>query len=206
MALSYGHNLISADDIVPLLVSSTGLLVLIFLLFVGVCLLNREEFSAHAQPRLYAGVFLALLIGANFRFGFAGLTAAEQKAESPVIQAVYASSDLGRLRRSLTKIPPQTGTILLLTERRDTARLRLELVIEFQAVHVVEISEWEAVYERINRDAESDSVVLIEWGEFPPDQSKDSHAEWLRQTIAQVPRFNGTDLLIHRLIRVAHPR
>lgn len=202
MAVSYGRDLISADDIVPLLLSSAGLLMLIFLLFIFVCLMNRDEFSAHAQPRLYAGVFLALLIGANFRTGFASLTAS-RTLDSAEIQGAFSATDLSRLRKSLGVIPVQIDSILLLTDRRETARLRLELVNEFPSSQVVEIGRWRTAYERMNSDRDSGSVVVIEWGAFPQELSHGVPEGWLRQTIGRVRRFNGADMLIHHFVRVA---
>ncbi len=201
LVLSYGRSLFSADELLPLVFSSTGLLIVIFLLFLTVGFLNRNEFSPHARPRVYSGVFLALLVFANFRTGLADLEGARFPSRASLHEGVLPADELDRLRHALARIPAPPRTLILVTRRGETARLRLELATTYPRAQLyTAVDEW-GLGEQLDALDSRDSVVVL-WWESLPGTRVSSIPGWIRQTLGNVPRFDGLDLQLYRLVYV----
>jgi len=203
MMLNYGRLLFSADEIVPLVFSSTGLLVMILALFLAVCLWNRREFSPHARPRLFAGLFLLILVFANFRTGLSDLEASGTARYASFRDPVIAQGDLLRLRDSLVKIPAPAKSFVILTERTETARLRLELAQHFPEARVSVLPDWNALFAHLETASASDPVVVLVWQSLPNGESHLRSDAWIRQSLDRIPQFDGVDLSILRFLNTA---
>lgn len=203
MMLNYGRLLLSADEIIPLLFSSTGLLVVILSLFLGVCLWNRREFSPHARPRLFAGMFLAILVFANFRTGLADIEMSGMPRYASFQDRVIPQSDLLRLRESLAKIPTPVPNVVILTPRKATARLRLELTRTFPDAQIRLRSEWHDLFALLESSDDGDPVVVFVWQAVAGSEGSLRSDAWIRQALDRIPQFDGADLTILRFRKMS---
>jgi 4-amino-4-deoxy-L-arabinose transferase-like glycosyltransferase len=201
MGLLYGRSLQAADALGPLLLSASGFVIVLLLVLLGLCLLNRHDFSPRTWPRLFAAVFLVLLIFAQIESGFARTSSLV--AESTT--APLRGDDVIELQNLLDELPSGIQQAILIAEREDTSRFRLQLVLKYPDHPVIVLKNWEELMDRLSDTPDRLVTLVLEWQDLTGRKPNLVSDRWILQYLGRPSELSGTDLRLFKFIPRSAP-
>ena len=190
LVILYSRSLQITEELLPLLFSSEGFVILLFLALLTFCLLDRRDFSPRSWPRLFAALFLLFFTLAHFRTCIA--------ATSPLLQdrgsAQLRSEELSRLQSLLDEIGGGIQEVVVVSERPETARLRLQLVLQYPKRNVVLLKEWEDLMVRLSGSPDKPTTLVLEWRDRNSRERNQLSETWIRRYLGRPQKLGGTDL------------
>lgn len=185
----YGRHLRVADSIVLSLFSTSGFMIALLFVLLGLCLLDRHEFSPRTWPRLFAAMFLVVLTFAQIENCLAQTSAVPHSAT-----AELRGEDFSQLQNELDKIPGGIGQVIIVTQREDTSRLRLQLVLNYPDRPVVVLNTWEELMTRLSNSSHRPMTLVLEWQDLKSRQRNLLPDSWFRRYLGRPQKLSGTDL------------
>lgn len=190
MIVLYSRSFQTADEFLPLLFSSEGFMMLLFLILLAFCLLDRRDFSPRSWPRLFAAMFLMIFTLAHYQTSIA--------SPSPLIQdhgsAELRAEELTRLQRLLDDIPGGIQEVVIVSPRVETARLRLQLVLKYPNRNVVILKNWEELMSRLSGSPDKPTTLVLEWRDRDARERNRLSETWIRRYLGRPQKLGGTDL------------
>jgi len=190
MLVLYSRSFQTADEFLPLLFSSEGFMMLLFLILLALCLLDRRDFSPRSWPRLFAAMFLIIFTLAHYQTSIA--------SPSPLIQdhgsAELRAEELTRLQRLLDDIPGGIQEVVIVSPRVETARLRLQLVLKYPNRNVVILKNWEELMSRLSGSPDKPTTLVLEWRDRDARERNRLSDTWIRRYLGRPQKLGGTDL------------
>jgi len=201
MILLFGRQLQSAETVGPLLLSTSGFTIVMLALLLGLCLLDRHDFSPRTWPRLFAAMFLVLL-------PFAQTESCLAQTSSPAANAsakVFRGEDVAELQNLLEELPGGIQQAILITQRKNTSRLRLQLVLKYPDHPIVVLKSWEELMDRLADSPDRLVTLVLEWQDLPGRQRNLVADRWIHQYLGRPVELSGTDLRLSKFIPRSAP-
>lgn len=190
LAILYSRSLQTTEELLPLLFSSDGFVILLFLVLLTFCILDRQDFSPRTWPRLFAALFLLLFTMGHFQTSIA--------STSPLLQDrgldQLRTEELGRLQNLLEEIGGGIQEVVVVSERPETSRLRLQLVLQYPQRNVVLLKNWDELMSRLSGSPEKPTTLVLEWRDRSSWERNQLSETWIRRYLGRPQKLGGSDL------------
>lgn len=190
LAILYSRSLQTTEELLPLLFSSDGFVILLFLVLLTFCILDRQDFSPRTWPRLFAALFLLLFTMGHFQTSIA--------STSPLLQDrgldQLRTEELGRLQNLLEEIGGGIQEVVVVSERPETSRLRLQLVLQYPKRNVVLLKDWDELMSRLSGSPEKPTTLVLEWRDRSSWERNQLSETWIRRYLGRPQKLGGSDL------------
>ncbi|MDG2390160.1 MAG: hypothetical protein P8M30_12660 [Planctomycetaceae bacterium] len=190
MLVLYTRPFQSAEEFLPLIFSSDGVLLLMFLILLVFCLLDRRDFSPRRWPRLFAAMFLMIFTLAHYQTSIASPSPLLQDRGSEELHA----EELTRLQRLLDEIPGGIQEVIIVSPHTETARLRLQLVLKYPKRNVVTLKSWDELMSRLSGSPDKPTTLVLEWRDRNARERNQLSETWIRRYLGRPQKLGGTDL------------
>ncbi|MBD3676058.1 MAG: glycosyltransferase family 39 protein [Planctomycetaceae bacterium] len=190
MIAFYSRSIQHTDEFLPLLFSSEGFVILSLIVLLIFCLLDRRDFSPRRWPRLFAALFLSFFTLAHFGTAVASPSPLLQNLESRELH----SDELARLQKLLDEIPGGIQEVVVISEREETARLRLQLVLNYPSRNVVILKDWDELMARLSGAPHKPTTLVLEWRDRNSRERNQLADTWIRRYLGRPQKLGGTDL------------